>query len=473
MEAYENQSLDIKNIKTLPNSYEAELAILGGIFLNNDALEKVLFYLETDYFFYPRHQYIFQAMLNLNRANIPIDAITIQEELKKMGKLVESGGLEYIAKICSEVASSAQIEHYAQIVAEKAILRNIIKTASEIIKKAQSDQQDAFEVLDDAEKKIFEIAQKNYKQSYKSLYTAVKETLEYIEMLGGEKNEKAVFTGYYELDSLLGGIQSSDFVVVAARPSMGKTAFALSVARNVAVESNIPVAFFSLEMATLQLVIRMICAEARVNSHYLRSGKLSGQDAQKITKSLGKLLNAPIYIDDTPAQTILEIRAKARRLKAEKNIGLVIIDYLSLIQSPLRMESREREISAISRSLKFLAKEIETPVIALAQLNRENEKLQDKRPLLSHLRESGSIEQDADIVIFLHRPEYYKILTDKDGRSLEGIAEIIVAKHRNGPTGEVRLKFNKEFSKFENLEVFREEEAQNFASFRNNKDDLI
>jgi len=466
--------IEIKNIKTLPNSYEAEIAILGGIFLDNDSLEKALFYLEPGYFFYPKHQFIFQAMINLNKANSPIDAITIQEELKKMGKFVESGGLEYIAKICSEVASAAQIEHYAQIVAEKAILRNIISTASEIIKKAQSDQQDAFEVLDDAEKKIFEIAQKNYKQTYKSLNTAVKETLEYIEMLGGEKNEKAIFTGYYELDSLLGGFQSSDFIVVAARPSMGKTAFALSIARNVAVEYNIPVAFFSLEMATLQLVIRMICAEARVNSHYLRSGKLSAQDAQKITKNLGKLLKAPIYIDDTPAQTILEIRAKARRLKAEKNIGLVIVDYLSLIQSPMRMESREREISAISRSLKFLAKEIDAPVFALAQLNRENEKLQDKRPLLSHLRESGSIEQDADIVIFLHRPEYYKILVDKEGRSLEGIAEVIVAKHRNGPTGEVKLKFNKEFSRFENLEIFREDEAQtysNMSSFQ--KDDLI
>jgi replicative DNA helicase len=281
---------------------------------------------------------------------------------------------------------------------------------------------------------------------------AVRDALEYIEAIHSKTNMKfSVPTGFYELDDMLGGFQKSDFIIIAARPSMGKTAFALSLARNAAIDHKIPVGIFSLEMSTMQLIIRMLCAEGRLNAHLVRTGKLPSEDGMKLSKNAHKLIEAPVYVDDTPAQTVLEIRAKARRLKAEKNIGMIIIDYLQLMQGPSNAESREREISHISRSLKSLAKELNIPVVALAQMNRAVETRTDKRPQLSDLRESGSIEQDADVVVFLYRPEYYGIKTDQDGNSLEGVTEVIVGKQRNGPTGDVRLAFIKEYARFENL----------------------
>lgn len=281
---------------------------------------------------------------------------------------------------------------------------------------------------------------------------AVKDAMEYIESIHSNSNSKfAVPTGFYELDELLGGFQKSDLIIVAARPSMGKTAFALTLTRNAAIDHNVPVGIFSLEMSTMQLVIRMLCAEGRLNAHLVRTGKLPPDEGAKLSRNVHKLTEAPIYVDDTPAQTILEIRAKARRLKVEKNIGLIIIDYLQLMTGPAKAESREREISHISRSLKALAKELNIPVIALAQLNRAVEARTDKRPQLSDLRESGSIEQDADVVLFLNRPEYYGILKDENGNSNEGVAEVIIGKQRNGPIGDVRLAFIKEYARFENL----------------------
>ena len=281
---------------------------------------------------------------------------------------------------------------------------------------------------------------------------AVRDALEYIEAIHSKSNIKfSVPTGFYELDEMLGGFQKSDLVIIASRPSMGKTALALTLARNAAIDHKIPVGIFSLEMSTMQLIIRMLCAEGRLNAHLVRTGKLPSEEGVKLSKNAHRLIEAPIFVDDTPAQSVLEIRAKARRLKAEKNVGMIIIDYLQLMQGPAKAESREREISHISRSLKSLAKELNIPVIALAQMNRAVEARTDKRPQLSDLRESGSIEQDADVVTFLYRPEYYGIKTDHEGNSLEGVTEVIIGKQRNGPTGEVKLAFIKEYARFENL----------------------
>ena len=281
---------------------------------------------------------------------------------------------------------------------------------------------------------------------------AVRDALEYIEAIHSQKDRKfSVPTGFYELDEILGGFQKSDLIIIAARPSMGKTALALTLARNAAIDHGIPIGIFSLEMSTMQLIIRMLCAEGRLNAHLVRTGKLPSEEGVKLSKNAHKLINAPLYVDDSPSQTVLEIRAKARRLKAEKNIGMIIIDYLQLMQGPPKAESREREISHISRSLKALAKELNIPVIALAQLNRAVEARTDKRPQLSDLRESGSIEQDADVVMFLNRPEYYGIDKDENGESNEGVAEIIIGKQRNGPTGNVKLAFVKDYARFENL----------------------
>jgi replicative DNA helicase len=307
--------------------------------------------------------------------------------------------------------------------------------------------------LDQAERRIFEITETHLKKSFQDMERAVRDALEYIEAIHSQAKQKfSVPTGFYELDEMLGGFQKSDLIILAARPSMGKTAFALTLARNAAVDHKVPVGIFSLEMATMQLVIRMLCAEGRLNAHLVRTGKLPHEEGVKLSKNAHKLIESPLYIDDAPAQTVLEIRAKARRLKAEKNIGMIIIDYLQLMQGPAKSESREREISHISRSLKSLAKELNIPVIALAQLNRAVETRNDKRPQLSDLRESGSIEQDADVVLFLNRPEYYGIRTfQEDGSSTEGIAEVIIGKQRNGPTGDLKLAFIKEYARFENL----------------------
>ena len=436
-----------------PAAPEIEASVLGAMMIEKEAVPKAIELLTSDSFYLKEHRFIFEAMVSLFDASEPIDTVTLYEELKKREQLEEVGGAVYISKLSQNISSAANIEYHAKIILEKQILRGLITSSHEIAKAAYEGTEDAFDILDEAERKIFEITETHLKKSFQSMDRAVRDALEYIEAIHSNTKQKfSVPTGFYELDELLGGFQKSDLIIVAARPSMGKTAFALTVARNAAIDHKVPVGIFSLEMSTMQLIIRLLCAEGRLNAHLVRTGKLPNEEGVKLSRNAHKLIESPIYVDDMPAQTVLEIRAKARRLKAEKNIGMIIIDYLQLMQGPAHIESREREISHISRSLKSLAKELNIPVIALAQLNRAVETRTDKRPQLSDLRESGSIEQDADVVLFLNRPEYYGIKTfPDDATPTEGVAEIIVGKQRNGPTGDVRLAFIKEYARFENL----------------------
>ncbi|MGE5398918.1 MAG: replicative DNA helicase [Ignavibacteriales bacterium] len=461
---------DIKKLESAsvrpPAAPEVEMAVLGAMMIEKEAVPKAIELLNPESFYLVQHKLIFEAMRSLFEANEPVDTVTLYEELKRKGQIEQAGGAVYLSKLSQNISSAANIEYHAKIVLEKHILRGLITASMEIAHSAYEGAEDAFDLLDTAERKIFEITEEHMKKSYSQMNKAVIQAMEYIELIHSKKHQQfAVPTGFYQLDDMLGGFQKSDLVIIAARPSMGKTAFALSLARNAAVDHKVPVAIFSLEMATIQMVIRMICAEARLNAHLVRTGKLPNEEGPKLSRNIHKLSEAPIFIDDSPSQTILEIRAKCRRLKAEKKIGLVMIDYLQLMNSSTKMESREREISHISRSLKALAKELNIPVIALAQLNRAVESRTDKRPMLSDLRESGSIEQDADVVMFIHRPEYYGMKQDADGNSLDGVAEIIVGKQRNGPTGDVRLKFFRDYARFENLELVRHiEEASHQPS---------
>ncbi|MBK8945133.1 MAG: replicative DNA helicase [Ignavibacteriae bacterium] len=455
-----------------PQAIEVERAVLGAIMLERDAIDKVASSIQAECFYDKKNQIIYEAMLSLYESNEPIDSVTLYEELSKRNKIEQVGGAVYISKLAQNIASAANVEYHSKIILEKWILRKLINSSMEIATSAYNGSEDVFDILDSAESKIFEITEAGLKESYKSMDRAVREAIEHIEAIHSKNiSSFSVPTGFFGLDDMLGGFQKSDLIIVAARPSMGKTAFALSAARNAAVDNQVPIAVFSLEMATIQLVLRLICAEARINAHSVRTGRFKAEDGSRISRTAHKLMQAPIYIDDTPGQTVLEIRAKARRLKAEKNIGLIIIDYLQLMSSSTRMDSREREISTISRSLKALAKELNVPVIALSQLNRAVETRSDKRPQLSDLRESGSIEQDADVVIFLNRPEYYGITQFADGESTEGIAEIIVGKQRNGPTGDVRLKFVKDFARFENLDMFHSTFEEDISS-SNHEEDL-
>ncbi len=449
------QKLEPASVKP-PAVPEVEMAVLGAMLIEKEAVPKAIELLAPENFYLKEHRIIFEAVRNLFEANEPVDTVTLYEELKKSSQIDVVGGAAYLSKLSQNISSAANVEYHAKIILEKFILRSLITSTMEIARSAYEGADDAFELLDQAERKIFEITEETLKKTYTPMDRAVRDAMEYIELIHDKKRQTfAVPTGFYLMDDLLGGFQRSDLVILAARPSMGKTAFALSLARNAAVDYKIPVAIFSLEMATIQMVIRLICSEARLNAHLVRTGKLPMDEAHKLTKNIHRLTEAPLYIDDSPSQTVLEIRAKARRLKAEKKIGMIVIDYLQLMSASSKMESREREISHISRSLKALAKELNIPVIALAQLNRAVEARQDKRPQLSDLRESGSIEQDADVVMFIHRPEYYGMKQDADGNNLEGIAEIIVGKQRNGPTGDVRLKFFKDYARFENLELVR------------------
>jgi replicative DNA helicase len=435
-----------------PSAPEVESAVIGAMLIDKEAIAKVLNILNADSFYIPAHQKIFEAMVSLFEANEPVDTVTVYEELKKRNEIEIIGGAAYLSKLAQDVSSPSMIEYHSKIIVEKQILRSLITNAHLIEKEAYEASKDAFDILDDAERRIFEISEMQIKRNYQGMDIAVKNAIEYIEAIHSQNYSSfAVPSGFYELDQLLGGFQRSDLIILAARPSMGKTAFALSVARNAAIDHNIPIGIFSLEMSTMQLIIRLLCAEGRLNAHLVRTGKLPSQDGAKLSKNAHRLIKAPIYVDDSPSQTVLEIRAKARRLKAEKKIGMIIIDYLQLMQGPPKAENREKEISHISRSLKSLAKELNIPVIALAQLNRAVETRSDKRPMLSDLRESGSIEQDADVVIFLNRPEAYGLQKDEDDNPTEGVAEVIIGKQRNGPTGKVRLAFIKEYARFENL----------------------
>jgi len=435
-----------------PQDTEAEKAVLGAMLLDKHAVSPAVELLQPDYFYSTANEKIFGAMLQLYTRNVEIDVITVREELRKNGTLENIGGSAYLNDLVSSVVSSANIEAHAQIVAEKYMLRTLIATMSQNVQKCYNNREDAFGLIDEVERDIFKVSEARLKKTVVPLQQALVKTMEVLERIHGSKGGvTGVPTGFADLDGMTGGLQKSDLIIIAARPSVGKTAFALSIARNAAVKYGVPTALYSLEMSQQQLLIRLLAAEARVDAHALRTGTLPEEKWAQISTRIHKLAPAPIFIDDTPALSILELRARARRLKSEHDIGIIMVDYLQLMQGPAKAESREREVSMISRSLKVLAKELDIPVVALSQLRRSVEERGEKRPILSDLRESGALEQDADVVIFIHRPELYGIESYPDGESTQGVAEVMISKQRNGPTGEVRLTFVKQYARFEDL----------------------
>lgn len=423
------------------------MAVLGGILLDKEALPKALEILNPDDFYKESHRMIFEGLVELFDRNEPPDIVTLSHVLRTRNQLEAVGGMEYLTLVADQVPSSANIAYYARIVREKAVLRRLIRKGTEIVEECYRDQIDLEDFLDEVERGIFQIAEDRVRKSFFPMKDIVKASFETIEKL---YERKALITGvpsgFVDLDTLTAGFQASDLIVVAARPSMGKTALCLDIARHAAVVADIPVALFSLEMSKEQIAIRLLCAEAKVDGSKLRRGFLKESDWPKLTTAAGVLSESPIFVDDTPDLSVLELRAKARRLKAEKNVGLVILDYLQLMRGRHGVERREQEISEISRSLKALAKELNVPVIALSQLNRRVEERGDKMPQLSDLRESGAIEQDADVILFIYRDEVYNRNPDNPKK---GTAEIIVGKQRNGPTGRVTLAFLQPFATFE------------------------
>lgn len=435
--------------KIPPHDIEAEQATLGSMLTDKDAVISAIEVLRDEDFYREDNKYIYTAILNLYDRAEPIDIITVKSELESIGKLDKVGGLEYLTELTDRVPTTANAENYIKIVEEKSALRKLIKTANEIIDSGYDPTQDVEDVMDGAEKKIFDVMQNKNQKGYAPIKDILVDTFTQIEALYNQKQSvTGVPSGFTELDYRTAGFQKSDLILVAARPAMGKSAFALNIAVNAAVKAKVPVVIFSLEMSKEQVANRMLCSEAMVDSNKVRTGKLEEDDWSKLAEGIGPLSDADIYIDDTPGISVMEIRAKCRKLKMEKNIGMVVIDYLQLIQgSNRRNGSREQEISEISRSLKILAKEIGVPVIALSQLSRAVEQRQDHRPMLSDLRESGAIEQDADIVMFLYRDDYYNKESEK-----KDIAEVIIAKHRSGSIGTVELLWLASYTKFVNLE---------------------
>ncbi len=437
-----------------PQAVEIEAAVLGAMLLEKEAIPKVLEVLDDSAFYKPAHQSIFKAMLALFERSEPVDLITLSEELRRRGELEKVGGEYYLTELTTKTTTAANVEYHAHIVLEKALMRQLIVTSSNIIQRAYTETEDPLELLDEAEQSIFSISEQRMKRSFISMDAAVHKTMDLLQSIHGKHSGvTGVPSGFIDLDALTGGFHPSDLIIIAGRPSQGKTAFALSIARNAAVMHDVPIGIFSLEMSAQQLVMRLMCAEARVDAHKVRTGRLPEDEWIKLSTSVGRLYKAKIFIDDTPSLSVLELRAKARRLKSEHNIGMVVIDYLQLMQGP-KSQSREQEISSISRSLKALAKELNIPVIALSQLNRAVEARADKRPALADLRESGAIEQDADVVIFVHRPEMYNI-EQKGDKPIEGLAEIIIGKQRNGPVDTVELQFIKQYARFENRLGFK------------------
>ncbi len=433
--------------KVPPQQIEAEQSLLGGILIESQGLPAALEVLRGEEFYRDAHRTIFQAFQELFQRTEPIDLITTTEYLTEKNQLDKVGGATYLASLTEMVPSAANVAAYARIIHDKALLRKLIQTANEITALCYGGGKNVEEILDQTEAAIFAVTESRIRTSYSPLKDIVKKSIENIERF---QEYREMVTGvashYTDLDKLTAGFQPSDLIIIAARPSMGKTALALSIARNVAMVGGIPVGVFSLEMSKEQLAMRLLCAEARVDSHKIRTGFLSQQECVKMLNAAGKFMDTPMYIDDTPAISVLELRAKARRMKADRGLGLVVVDYLQLMQGRQGVERREQEISDISRSLKGLAKELNVPVIALSQLNRKVEERNQKRPLLSDLRESGAIEQDADVIAFIYRDEVY----NRDSPD-KGIAEIEISKHRNGPIGRVKLKYIDTYTRFENL----------------------
>ena len=440
--------------KIPPNDVEAEQAVIGSMLTDRDAVISAIEILKEEDFYREDNKTIYEAILNLYNRSEPIDIITLKAELTSMGMFEKIGGLEYIVGLPEKVPTTANVERYINIVKEKSELRRLIKAANEIIEQGYDPTENIDDIMNSAEKKIFNIMQDKDQKTYSAIKDVLVDAFTELEQLYNQKQHiTGVPTGFIDLDYKMAGLHNSDLILIAARPAMGKSAFALNIATNAAVKAKVPAVLFSLEMSKEQMVNRILCSEAMVDSNKVRTGKIDDDDWIKLADTMGDLSEAPIYIDDTPGISINEIRAKCRKLKLERNIGLVVIDYLQLVQGSSKRASgsREQEISEISRSLKILAKEINVPVIALSQLSRAPEQRPDHRPMLSDLRESGAIEQDADIVMFLYRYDYY----NEDSED-KGLAEVIVAKHRAGSTGTVKLVWLGNYTKFANMERYRE-----------------
>ena len=439
--------------KVPPHDVEAEQAVIGSMLTDKDSVISAVETLKDEDFYREDNKVIYGAIMNLYNRGEPVDIITLKDELVSLGKFEAVGGLEYLAELPEKVPTTANVDKYIKIVEEKSMLRTLIKTANELIVLGYDQTQEVEDIMDVAEKKIFNVMQRKNQKGYSSMKDILVESFTQLEELYNRKQHiTGVPTGFADLDYKTAGLHNSDLILVAARPAMGKSAFALNIASYAAVKANVPVAIFSLEMSKEQMGNRILCSEAMVDSNKVRTGKIEDEDWAKLAMASGELSESQIFIDDTPGISIMEIRAKCRKMKLEKNIGLVVIDYLQLVQgSSKKGGSREQEISEISRSLKILAKEINVPVIALSQLSRAPEQRPDHRPMLSDLRESGAIEQDADIVMFLYRDDYY----NEDSED-KGLAEVIVAKHRAGSTGTVKLVWLGNYTKFANMERYRE-----------------
>ncbi len=437
-----------------PQNVEAEQSVLGTILLSDHSLTAVLETLESADFYQDRHKLIFEAMVTLFEKNEPQDIITVSNKLKDLNSLEQAGGVAYLATLTSIVPVTANLLHYAKIIRQKAILRSLIRVNTEIASRCYDEQGDIDILVDEAEQAIFEIARSKSNQSFTPLKNIIPAAFETVEQLYKRKEMiTGVPTGFAELDKMTAGLQPSDLIILAGRPSMGKTAFAMNIAQNAALLEKTGIAVFSLEMSKEQLAMRLLCSAGHIDSQRVRTGKLHTEDWPKLTRAVGMLTEAPMYIDDTPAISVLEMRAKVRRLASHFPLGMIIVDYLQLMRGRGSIENRTQEISEISRSLKAMAKELKVPVIALSQLNRSLESRTDKRPMMSDLRESGAIEQDADVICFIYRDEVYNKADDNPNI---GIAEIIIGKQRNGPTGTVKLTFIKEFTMFESLSGYDE-----------------
>lgn len=438
-----------------PQALDVEKAVLGALLIDKDAYSVVCEILYPESFYEPRNQKVYAAIRTLSMAEQPVDILTVAEQLAKQGDLEDVGGPVYITDLSSKVASSANVEHHARIIAQKFLARQLISFASGIETKAFDDTTDIDDLMQEAEGSLFELSQRNMKKDYTQIDPVIDNAIKVIQKAAANKDGlTGVPTGYHKLDDITSGWQASDLVIIAGRPAMGKTSFALSMAKNIAADYKVPMAFFSLEMSNTQLVNRLISNCCEIQGSKILNGQLKPDEWDRLDKRVNNLLGAPLYVDDTPGLSVFELRTKARRLVREHGVKIIMIDYLQLMNANgMRFSSRQEEVSTISRSLKGLAKELDIPILALSQLNRgveSREGLEGKRPQLSDLRESGAIEQDADMVLFVHRPEYYHIYQDDNGRDLHGMAQIIIAKHRKGATGDVLLTFRGEFTRFEN-----------------------
>jgi len=443
-----------------PQATDMERAVIGALLIDKDAYAVVCEILRPESFYEPRNQYIYEAIRDLSMKEHPVDVLTVTEQLAQNGNLEEAGGPAYIADISSRVASSAHVEYHAHVVAQKYLARQLIQFASDVETKAFDETIDVDELMQHAEGSLFELSQKNMQKDYTQIDPVVSQALASIQKAAANTDGlTGIPTGYHGLDDKTSGWQASDLVIIAGRPAMGKTSFALSMAKNIAVDYKVPLAFFSLEMSNVQLVNRLISNACEIEGKKILNGQLQQDEWERLDKRVNTLLGAPLYVDDTPGLSVFELRTKARRLVREHGVKVIMIDYLQLMNANgMRFSSRQEEVSTISRSLKGLAKELDIPILALSQLNRgveSREGLEGKRPQLSDLRESGAIEQDADMVLFVHRPEYYHIYQDDSGRDLHGMAQIIIAKHRKGATGDVLLTFRGEYTRFENPEDSR------------------